>query len=441
VDHEDELKLARDLIIRSYWNERNWKMVIESSKRFPEHPSAALAIDANKKLIIKPKIKKELAPVSGTSDNRVDRNLNPAGVLNDNWDEKNVLNNWHQLGKRLWFRSEKRWSHWDMPEGFSLKSTSDSLIELATEVLISPWHNDSKEIKTARRISGKEVALSFSGGMDSSAAMLIMPESTILGYHKRDFESMIKHENAEILFSAMEEKLSRKVISIGSDHELIRSDEGKMVGFSTDYASGVHLILLADFLDLKGIAFGLPIDNGWLNKGKKFRNFEQSNHWQYWSKRFNHAGLDLILPINMISEAGALKICAQSKIIDSINSCLRGSDQKGCGKCWKCFHKNGPLGRDIDTSSYEISTFLAQRPLRTAMHALWAIQKMSLGHLVPDLEHYFENGLSWWEQIYMPGFDLIPHYLRAEIKVNSLKVLEPMVDNSKLENLDLFGEN
>ena len=124
MDHEDELKLARDLIIRSYWNERNWKMVIESSKRFPEHPSAALAIDANKKLIIKPKIKKELAPVSGTSDNRVDRNLNPAGVLNDNWDEKNVLNNWHQLGKRLWFRSEKRWSHWDMPEGFSLSSTS-----------------------------------------------------------------------------------------------------------------------------------------------------------------------------------------------------------------------------------------------------------------------------------------------------------------------------
>ena len=77
---------------------------------------------------------------------------------------------------------------------------------------------------------------------------------------------------------------------------------GKPTGFSTDYAAGVHLVLLADHLDLKGIAFGTPIDNTWLAKGKNSVYFSESNHRDYWQGRFAEAGLELILPINMISK-------------------------------------------------------------------------------------------------------------------------------------------
>ena len=53
-----------------------------------------------------------------------------------------------------------------------------------------------------------------------------------------------------------------------------------------------------------------------------------SNHWTYWSNRFAHAGLKLELPINHISEAGALHICEQSSLKESITSCLSGKMAK-----------------------------------------------------------------------------------------------------------------
>ncbi len=213
-----------------------------------------------------------------------------------------------------------------------------------------------------------------------------------------------------------------------------------MVGFSTDYAAGVHLILLADYLNLKGIAFGMPIDNGWLEGGKKYRDFPKSNHWKYWSNRFNEAGLDLILPINMISEAGALIICKNSYLIDYLNSCMRGDEIKGCGRCWKCFLKNGPLGRPFNVESFEISTFLEKRPLKTAMHTLWATKKMGLESLLPDFKQELSEDLSWWEGYYKPGISLLPEYLQDEIRGRLKVELQPINDDSKLVLTNLFSD-
>ncbi len=65
----------------------------------------------------------------------------------------------------------------------------------------------------------------------------------------------------------------REVFQVPSNHELLRTTWGKPVGFSTDFAAAVHLILLADVLDLGTIALGTPIDNTWLAKGKNLDNF------------------------------------------------------------------------------------------------------------------------------------------------------------------------
>jgi hypothetical protein len=143
----------------------------------------------------------------------------------------------------------------------------------------------------------------------------------------------------------------------------------------------------------------------------------------------------------MVSEAGALRICENSEFIDDLNSCLRGKEGGGCGNCWKCFNKNGPLGREINPNSKEIIAFLAKRPLRTAMHALWAIKKMNLEHLVPDLEHLLVDDLGWWEKYYSPGFELIPKYLRQYIRDRCVEELEPMPLPYRLEAVDLFPQS
>ena len=251
-------------------------------------------------------------------------------------------------------------THWDMPEEYSLKDTHPALLHLALEVLLSPWVPETKRWDVERRSPGTNHSLSYSGGVDSTAAMLLLPDDTILAYHERNFTSMLNHL-PHSTFEAIEERTGRRVLRVPSNHEKIRTYHGLQTGFPTANAACVHLILLADHLDICSISFGTVIENTWLKKGLKFREFQDTHYWNYWPKQFKKAGLDYALPINHISEAGALKICAQSELADVVNSCLRGNGDRWCGTCWKCFHKNGPLGRDIDPTSKEISIFLNQK--------------------------------------------------------------------------------
>ena len=41
---------------------------------------------------------------------------------------------------------------------------------------------------------------------------------------------------------------------------MIRTLSGKQVGFVTDYACAVHVILLADYYNLDSIATGMPLE-------------------------------------------------------------------------------------------------------------------------------------------------------------------------------------
>ena len=210
-----------------------------------------------------------------------------------------------------------------------------------------------------------------------------------------------------------------------------------MIGFSTDYASGVHLILLADELNLSGIAFGVPIDNSWLAKGAVFRNFAVSAHWVTWKARFEEAGLDLVLPINHISEAGAIRMITTNPVGEVVNSCLRGNGLQGCGRCWKCFLKNGLMGRPYDLTSTEVQTFLQRRPLRTAQHALYVIKKQGHQDLVPDLAHHLTQDMTWWEEAYGPGLDIIQPRWRTTVEERTKTTFRVYDESSPLTIVDL----
>jgi hypothetical protein len=417
----NESDFAKSVIVRSHWNEGDLEKVGELLTVWKDGELDPI----REKYEIK-------AALSSESDD-----LSKPNAYKE-WNSENLSSNFVQEGGLLWLKTPKMWVYWEMPSDFDLDKTNNALLELAAELLLSPWESSTKMPFTTKRDFGRNYSLSYSAGTDSTAAMLLMPQNTILGYHQRDYHSMIDHRNALKLIDHINKE--RDVVIIKSNHELIRSNYGKSNGFSTDYAAGVHLVLLADYLDLKGIAFGLVIENGWLKKGAKYRNFAETRHWKYWSKRFNDAGLHLVLPVNMISEAGCMKICHSNDIGQYLNSCMRGNGETGCGKCWKCFHKNGPIGREIDCSSHEISIYLQKRPLRTAMHALWAIKIMNIEHLVPDLKTQLEQDFSWWEDYYSPGLELLPIDLREFIEGNLKLNLEIMRDRSKLTNINLFPE-
>lgn len=412
---------ACNLILRALYNEKEWESLVEFSKCYPTNDLPYYSDKAKRKII-------ELREAA---------KRNPQPNQTFHWSEKELLSNWSQEDTRLWLRHPWGWVYWDMPDGFLLSETHPALLHLALEVLLSPWIPATKLWNIEKRTPGRNHSLSYSGGVDSTAAMLLMPEETILAYHERNFTSMINHSLPHSTFAAIKDRTSREVLCIPSNHEKIRTYHGKQTGFSTDHAAGVHLILLSDFLDLRGIAFGTPIDNTWLKKGLLYRDFSKSDYWLYWSKRFNDAGLSYDLTINHISEGGTLEICRQSVFHDVVNSCLRGTGFRWCGKCWKCFHKNGPLGRSFDAGSKEILTFLNKSPLRTGFHVLWATKQQGLEKLAPHLTPYLDEDFSWWIKAYPPGLDLINHSLNSPIIRNTEIYLDWMNPPFQLESTQI----
>lgn len=431
-----EQELARSVVIRSFFNQKLYSEVIRHNKEWGCQ-FGELADKATYKLslqnpvsdrILAPKIKKlhRSQPTPKHSD----------AV----WDPLDLAKNFIQEKNRLWMRHPHGWTHWDMPEDFSLDATHDALLVLTAEVLLRPWEQSTHRATTAPRNTGERMALAYSGGTDSTAAVFTLPHDTILGYHRRNFESILDHRKAQRVMDYLEQNLGRVILDIPSNHELIRTFYHKQIGFSTDMACASHLILLADYCDIGAIAFGMPLDNTWLMKGRKFRDFSESAYLKHWGQKFAHAGLELVLPIAGLSEAGAMRICENEGILPHMNSCLRGDGMKGCGECWKCFHKNGPLGRPYDIEAREIQTFLNRRPLPTATHALWALKQMGHQSQVPDLQHHMEMDFSWWTCYYPPAKEILPERWKAGIINKISKHLPDMVRPYVVESVNYFDE-
>ena len=412
---------ALDIIVRSLYNQGHWQALLDVAERHPEMDHGAYIRKAQRRL----------------NQAREEEEGIPEPDEKKPWNVSDLLSNWSQEGSRLWLRHPWGWTHWDMPEGYALEDTHPALLHLALEVLLGPWVPETKRWDVEQRSPGANHSLSYSGGVDSTAAMLLLPDDTILAYHERNFTSMLNHSLPHSTFEAIEERTGRQVLCIPSNHEKIRTYSGKPTGFSTDHASGVHLIIMADFLNLNGISFGTPVDNTWLKKGLKFRNFAESDYWIYWSKRFHDAGIYYNLPINHITEGGALEICRQSEFSDIVNSCLRGNGNKWCGQCWKCFHKNGPLGRSVDPYSKEIASFLDKKPLRSGVHALWAVQIQQLHEIAPRLKPYLNMDLSWWTRAYPLGISLLDPSVKPHVINRTEHYLEWMSGPYMIEDVYL----
>lgn len=324
-----------------------------------------------------------------------------------------------------------------MPARWKLKNTHPDLLKLAEWVLLDPWVPGIINGHKWTRKPGRRPGLSFSGGIESTSAMLLMPRNTVVAYNERDFESMLKHDNAHRFIKRLRWRHLRRIHVIKSDHEKIRTNWGKMNGFSTDLACAVHLILLADYYNLDSIAVGMPIDNSWLDKGRKFRDFPSCGWYRKWMSPFAAAGLEINLVVNMISQAGCLEVVRKKGLANWAQSCLRAPAGKTCGRCWKCFFKNSLLGHEIDVTSIEISEFSSTDPLKTAAMVLYATKQTGMFAELPQLERFADIDMSWFTGIYEPGLDLLPNKYRAGIESNLRHLLSAMPEPNALERTNL----
>jgi hypothetical protein len=68
---------------------------------------------------------------------------------------------------------------------------------------------------------------------------------------------------------------------------------------------------------------------------------------------------------------------------------------------------------------------------------LWALKKQNLEHLAPHLIPHIESDLSWWEEAYPKGLEIISEKLRDGVRERTEMYLSWMEKPYSLESVNL----
>ena len=300
----------------------------------------------------------------------------------------------------------------------------------------------SNKLKSYNPNSNGRPGLAFSGGMDSTAALALMPDSTIPIFLNRPMvsDSTLYNKSAAEATLAFLKAKKKPYVSVTTDVEFIRNP----IGFPTDLASGIPAIALASHLNLDAIGYGTVLESAYRVGHEKSRDYEFSSHYRVWGSLFSSAGIPLILPVSGVSEVGTSKIVKNSIYRGMARSCIRGQWPHSCNKCWKCFRKqlieDAIDGRTMSDKEF-IKSINSREVVRKLMSRFvphenvlaWAVQSMKRG---PILNSFYEQlvgstyDTSHLTSFYEPSLDLIPTKYQSFVRQELLKHLLPMDDNT-----------
>jgi len=195
------------------------------------------------------------------------------------------------------------------------------------------------------RQPGSRPGLAFSGGVDSIASMLLMPEESALVFGER-----VEHPNVSVPKEfntyntaralnacAHLQNEGRPVYQVQTDHEYI-------IGPYPDWpiwtAAEGPLMLMADALDLDSVWVGSTLDNTYIPPWNGWRYFS----WEYidkdpWQQTMTTVGIPIVRAVGGISEIGTAAIVRASPYRNISTSCANGPAGQPCMTCAKCLRK------------------------------------------------------------------------------------------------------
>ena len=274
--------------------------------------------------------------------------------------------------------------------------------------------------------SAKYVGLAFSGGADSTAALSVLPPTTIPIFLDRpDKGSSLYSKDAALHSVAKLSQLGYDCHIVECDLESIREP----IGFPTDLSNGVPTILLASKLNIFGIAYGTVLESLYCLGRLRYKEYTETSHYKNWWNVFSESGLPISFPTGGISEVGTEIICSKSSIGALAQSCIRGSIDQPCHFCWKCFRKTmlrialdiEPPNAELVTrllESGEVRTKLSQLPISHENVLIFAFSRLDLDlypkGFVQRFDH--EDSLTYLSHWYSKSRGLIDIRIRKFVE-------------------------
>lgn len=378
--------------------------------------------------------------------------------------------------------------YFQMPDGWSFDGTHPDLLALSAIIMLHRFVDESLYIdlspSTLFRSVCKEVlpyvcsfaagptcsgrlkpepgapGLAFSGGVDSTACLAVMPDSTKAVFLER---APLEHQVAPSIYepdSAIEAcaqiaRMGFYVYRMRTNIQYIRQP----VSFPLDWATGIPAILLADNLELSSVSFGMVAESGYRVGHLNFVDVEKRNIYKRWQKLFVAAGLFLSAPVGGLTEVGTSTIVLNSSYKEVAQSCIRGKKGSPCMNCFKCFRKHlldeTIQGRNVNADeferlalfrSYEKALFSLPVKHENIFKYIFARQK---GDPDSGLWSLFklrflsgQSDLNWMSEWYPRSENLVAPEHREFTKKRILEFLPEMTDQSigEFQNWDLRDE-
>jgi hypothetical protein len=298
-----------------------------------------------------------------------------------------TMKRWKLDGRCLAFRYLGMSVEWLMPERY--KMPPPQLLRLAEWLMVSPWEDVPEPEPLKPEAFGNRVGLSFSGGVDSTAAMQLFPYCIPVYTERAGIPQRVFCQDAQTRFAD-----AIGAVRVPTDFERIRTAHGFPVGYSTARGMGVPLVLLAEHLRLAGVAYGAVLDDTIFPHGT-YRPLTAG--WRDRQARFAAAGLHCLSPAIGCSEVITCRIVESGPFADLCQSCIRGGSGAPCGACYKCFRKG--LLRSGTTSGIDCPDTLratAKNPPKMAGPLIWGLRRHAIA--MPGMEYAGSIDVSFLER-------------------------------------------
>ena len=285
---------------------------------------------------------------------------------------------------------------------------------------------------------GGKVALSFGGGIDSSAVREMFPEAFVI------------HE-AHIRNGALIPSHSHRIV------QDLGPSKGRLVKSNIRYLSrpgGWHSwpcamstsLIMATDLQVGLILTGSILGSSFLSNGTIFWDRVKARAWHgpsgnYWQSAFEAIGLTMCSPVTGVSEMQTMKQSTRLLKENQVVYCM-GDNGTACLKCTKCFRRDvirtfidANYSAEWDTYNIvPIHDFLEKRPLyfghifssafslKPDSFPNWMLEKATG---VPLIES------DWTMRVYSDSFLLCPEKWRDYVANRVLQFIEPMTKEDK----------
>lgn len=325
---------------------------------------------------------------------------------------------WSLERSQLVYTHSKMRVYWEVPPDFMMPS--EALRHLA-EALLLNGSGEAPALSKATRSPGRRVALAYSGGVDSTAALELLPGAIPIYTEVDDPGKLHRIENALLALAEVDG------VAVKTNSDMLATHFGRKRGFYGAGGFTITSILYADYYDVGIVADGNIIDAVYLQGSSGHGTVYNRKDHAGLAEKFATAGLEYCMPCSGLTEVATTRIVGDR--YKYVMGCMRGRGGEPCLRCAKCYRKEALKGNPIPPCE-ESEVKIAKDLIPVLPALLWAAKYEGLRHPVLD---GIRKDISWVDKWYGDSIKYVPVSLRSEFLARLSDFgIEAIVDDAPL---------